>query len=311
MTIEAKIILDSVGPDGQRMTTFQLKYPRFMHADFMTHRVFSRNASSSRATPVKRTIRDIRNDPAMPIIWSKNQKGMQGGDELTGFQKWACRVLWKLGMYTMTTIAGMCARMGLAKQYVNRLTEPWVHISVVVTTSQLKNFLALRDHKDAMPELQDLAKKMRACFEASVPQQLQYDDWHLPYVDRKRDGDAIMQAIFDRIIDMDDMGFNLNAGLIKLSVARCARVSYLTHDNKNPSVVEDLTLFKRLVVRLDSDDPMHASPAEHQGTPDHKTAQGQWVCPAYHGNLIGFKQFRKFLVGEDGEVQQPKRKYQR
>lgn len=296
MTIESKIILDSVGPEGQRLTTFQLKYPRFMHADFMTHRVFSRNASSSRATPVARAIKDIRADPAMPLVWQKNQKGMQGGDELPPFKKWLCRVGWLTGMYVMTTIAGGLAKLGLAKQYVNRLTEPWVHISLVVTTTQLKNFYALRDHKDAMPELQVLAQKMRVCRDASTPQVLDQFSWHLPYVDIERDKLALGDALLSGDISLDDMGHDLTAGLIKLSVARCARVSYLTHDRKNPKVIDDVKLFQRLV----GGNPIHASPTEHQAKPD-RAFNKAWCCPHHHGNLPGWIQFRKTLVGENQE----------
>ena len=43
--------------------TFELTYPRYIHSEFMTHRVFSRNASSSRAIPVKRMIEQVRNNP--------------------------------------------------------------------------------------------------------------------------------------------------------------------------------------------------------------------------------------------------------
>src|SRR3954468_9455857 len=81
MTITAKVIADSVGPDNPRLTTMQLRYPCFIHAEFMTHRVFSRNASSSRATPVERAIQKIMDEPAMPIHWGKNQAGMQAAEE--------------------------------------------------------------------------------------------------------------------------------------------------------------------------------------------------------------------------------------
>lgn len=298
MTITAKIVLDSVGPDAQRLTTFQLRYPRFIHSEFMTHRVFSRNASSSRAMPVKRLIADIRADPAMPISWGANQKGMQAGAELAGWRRWACRTLWLTGMHIMTRIAAVASWCGAHKQTVNRLIEPWAHISVVMTTTRLKNLWKLRDHKDAQPEFRELARQMRLAYDVSYPQYLEYEEYHLPYVDIVRDKLALGMALQGREIDLDDLGHNLTAGLIKLSVARCARVSYLTHDKQNPKVKDDINLFNRLV----GGNPLHASPTEHQGKPDRKCSDGEWLCPAYHGNLTGWQQYRKTLVGEDGDA---------
>jgi hypothetical protein len=306
MTIESKIILDSIGPEGQRLTTFQLKYPRFVHADFMTHRVFSRNASSSRATPVSRTIRDIRADPAIPMVWAANQKGMQGGDELPRWKRALCRAGWLGGMYVMTSIAGVLAKLGLHKQYVNRLTEPWVNISVVVTSTQWKNFVKLRAHEAAMPELQVLGSYIRRDLTASDPQILDHDQWHLPYVDISCDKMSLGAAILSGEISLDQMGADLTSGLIKLSAARCARVSYLTHDKKNPKVVDDIKLYERLT----GGDPIHASPTEHQAKPDYLNNLFGWACPHYHGNLPGWQQHRKFLVGEDAEIERPKRKYE-
>ena len=80
--MEVKVIADSISESGKRITTFQLKYPRFIHSEVMTHRVFSRNASSSRAIPVKKMIEQVRNNPAMPIHWGANQSGMQAKNEL-------------------------------------------------------------------------------------------------------------------------------------------------------------------------------------------------------------------------------------
>jgi hypothetical protein len=74
---EAKIILDSVGPNAARLTTFELQYPRIVHAELMTHRVFSRNSASSRAIPTERLLERIERDPVLPVWWGKNQSGMQ------------------------------------------------------------------------------------------------------------------------------------------------------------------------------------------------------------------------------------------
>ncbi|MDL2285047.1 FAD-dependent thymidylate synthase [Oxalobacter sp. OttesenSCG-928-P03] len=219
----------------------------------MTHRVFSRNASSSRAIPVKRMIADIRKDPAMPIHWGANQSGMQAREELTPFKKWMTRKLWLGAMWVATTIAGMMNRIGAHKQIVNRIIEPWQHIHVIVSSTEWANWDALRIHPDAMPDIQELARKMQAARMQSRPvsRDSRYPDiaanWHLPYVDEyelKRYAKNPLQ-------------------LAKLSVARCARVSYLNHDGSIPNATADVALYNRLV----GSEPIHASPTEHAAFP--------------------------------------------
>ena len=83
MTISAKIVADSISTQGIRLTTMELSYHRFIHSEFMTHRMFSRNAASSRAIPVEKMLKQVKENPAMPIHWGKNQPGMQAKEEIT------------------------------------------------------------------------------------------------------------------------------------------------------------------------------------------------------------------------------------
>ena len=132
--IKTQIVADSIGPNGIRLTTFVLTYPRFIHAEFMTHRMFSRNASSSRAIPFKRQIKLIRESMAGPVKWGLNQSGMQAYTEATGLKR-------KIGELTWT-LAGLCAigfayilyKLGFHKQIVNRIIEPFNHITVGSTS---------------------------------------------------------------------------------------------------------------------------------------------------------------------------------
>lgn len=271
MTIEAKVIADSISPGDVRLTTMQLKYPRFIHSELMTHRAFSRNASSSRAIPVKRMIADVLADPAMPVHWGKNQAGMQADGELTEEDALAVRAEWMRGMYYAVERAERMARMGAHKQIVNRVLEPYQHIRVVVTATDWANFFALRDHEDAQPEIRALAQAMRAAMGGSEPQRLEVGYWHLPYVTEE---------------DRYHVGLNLKK-LCRISAARCARVSYLKHDGANPSITEDEILYERLAGSM----PIHASPLEHQATPLEDPTERS-------GNFRGWLQFRKTLEGE-------------
>lgn len=282
----ADIIADSYHdqtPDKQkvRLTTFRLTYPRFTHAELMTHRVFSRNSSSSRAIPLKKMIRDILTNPVSPVWWGQNQKGMQAKVELKGFRKWAAKQVWFKARYAAIAAALMAEKIGLHKQIANRLLEPWMWITVVVTSVDYDNWFALRDHPDAQPEIAYLARLMRAEYDKSTPQRLDVGEYHLPFV-------TIEEKLQYRGKDYGD--------LIALSVARCARTSYNIHENgkaRASTFDEDLNLFERLVVSK----PLHASPAEHQAMPDVYGKDG-WENPHLHGNLPGWMQYRKFLPDE-------------
>ena len=241
----AKIIADSVGYYGgamSRLTTVQLRYPRLVHSETMTHRVFSRNASSSRAIPVAKMIEQVRNDPAAPYVWTTNKPGMQG-DVVTDPELIAkYDQMWIEAANQAADNAEVLMGEGLHKQVVNRILEPFQWISVIVTATEWANWFELRNHKDADPTIKRLAEVMLAAMEASEPKHLIAGEWHLPYVS-KEEKSALPIAT-----------------LVKISAARCARVSYLTHDGEFPDVDKDIALYERLV----GSRPLHASPIEHQ-----------------------------------------------
>ena len=297
-TISAKIIADSVSPDRIRITTMQLRYPRFIHAELMTHRVFSRNASSSRAVPVEKTIKWVLEDTAMPMHWGANQKGMQAEHECNErIELWlptnggdpekfmmTREEVWFEARDRAIEIAQAYNTAGYHKQIVNRLLEPFAHINVLVTSTYWANWYALRNHKAAMPEIQILAQRMLEAQKQSTPKLLHPGEWHVPYVV------PADWEVYPSSQTPDE--------LIKVSVARSARVSYLTTDEKKPDLEADLALYDRLV----GGEPLHASPAEHQATPDEEHFKAgvyyKWRYPYQHGNLYGWRQYRKMLPGE-------------
>lgn len=290
MTISVKLIADSISPDGVRLTSWVLRYHRYIHAELMTHRVFSRNASSSRAIPVEKMIAWCQEDPAIPVEWGKNQKGMQAGDPLSQADAEFAQSVWLSARDDAIKHTERLIALGVHKQIANRILEPWHHIAVIVSTTQLKNWFALRNHKDAMPEIKHLAALMQMEYNASTPVWRENpflalpEDikgapaWHLPFITDQERGHHPVDV------------------LIKCSVARCARVSYMNHDGTSPSIDKDLELHDRLVVQQ----PLHASPAEHQARP---LIQGE--DPArLSGNFVrGWLQYRKTLRNECvGEV---------
>lgn len=307
MTITVKIIADSVAPSGKRLTTMLLRYPRFIHAELMTHRTFSRNASSSRAIPVKKIIADIMADPAMPIHWGKNIPGMQAheqidepvvidmhdreGDFPAAFNKEAA---WLIARDHVIEIAQAFDNAGYHKQIVNRLLEPWSHISVLVTATEWNNFFHLRCHEDAQPEIRILADMMKLEMLNSTPNKLVPGQWHLPFVTPDDVVNVHNSLKFNRITRDEPKAEEVNDMLLRISTARCARTSYLLHDGTTPDIQKDLGLFERLV----GSQPLHASPTEHQATPDEQDEHGNWLNIKNHGNLSGWQQHRKLLPYE-------------
>jgi len=289
VSITAKIVKDSVSSGGHRITTFQLKYPRFIHAEFMTHRVFSRNASSSRAIPIKKSLQNIKEDMAFPIEFKANKPGMQAGGVLSPFKQKLCRAAWRACGYAACGFGWLLHKIGAHKQYANRVTEPWSHISVVVTATEWTNFFALRYHSMAQPEICELAKQMWCLYTKNIPKRLDSCEWHLPYVSYEEEREYHEAEDGCVIPDIDYW-----MPLIRRSVARCARVSYLTHDGKKPSVENDDKLYERLL----GAQPIHASPAEHQARPS-ELIMPETEHPSRSGNFVGWVQFRKTLDHEN------------
>ena len=275
MNFNVKMIADSYCyRRNSRISTLQLKYPRFIHSEFMTHRVFSRNASSSRAIPVSKMILDVLENPAFPVHWGKSQAGMQAFeqcDELIEIDDnvYSREKAWLLARDYLVKVAKAYDKSGYHKQVVNRLLEPFAHISVIVTSTDWDNFFELRNHEDAQPEIKTLAEMMYQCLHSSVPKDNSLD-WHLPYIlDEERENTHISE-------------------LLKMSAARCARVSYLTHNGKTPSIEADVKLFNRLV----KSKPLHASPLEHQAVTSMVDGLGD---DNYFFNLRGWQSQRWFI----------------
>lgn len=261
MTIKADIILSSRNSAGKELNTYSVLYPRFIHSELMTHRVFSRNASSSRAIPVARQIKMVVDDPAIPIHFTRNKAGMQGGAALTGDEHNKARDAWLRGRDRAVLTAQELVEVEVHKQYANRVIEPYSHIAVVITATEWSNFFALRYHSMAQPEIAMLAIAMWEAYQKRETQVLEDGEWHTPYVSRNELIERnVYYSKYDRIHDKGSTRSNATRDVLQMSSARCGRVSYLNHEGKTPTLQEDLSLYSRLVEGF----PKHASPTEHQ-----------------------------------------------
>lgn len=281
--ITARIIADSINPSGSRITSWILKYPRFIHGEFMTHRVFSRNAASSRAIPFKKMLESAHEDMAMPEYWGAEKKGMQSGMSLCDDDVASCQRIWREALTLVTASANALTDFGLHKSVTNRIFEPWTHMTTMMTLTEHANFYSLRAHPMAQPEFQVLAFRMLDTWLKSTPVVTPWGGWHTPF------GDKI-----DPALDWPTK--------LKVITARAARLSYLTFDG-NSSVEEDLRLHDRLL----AEDPKHASPAEHPAYAeesfwalinDKPIRTSLSVSGVDQANLRGWTSYRKTIARE-------------
>lgn len=244
MGYACRILADSISPARHRLTSWEVTFPRIVLAELNTHCMLSRNSASSRAIPVARRIADVSIDPFIPEAFGRNQKGMQPGEALDGEDALKAEYEWRVAKVNAVGSASRLADLGVHKQYANRLLEPFSWHTAVVTATDLDNFFHLRVNPLAQGELRKAAEMMRDVYENSTPRELGYGGWHLPYVEREETINLTLEGI----------------DVVKVSVARCARVSYLTQNGvRDPQ--EDVTLYDRLV------SSGHMSPLEHVARP--------------------------------------------
>lgn len=270
--ISAKIIADSISPQDKRITTFVLKYHRYVHAELMTHRVFSRNAASSRAIPIQKMLREVWSDPAIPVRWGKNGKGMQDHGVLTGWRLWLIRNIWIIASRFACLFVFAAFKLGLHKQIANRMLEPWAWIEVILTGTDFDNFFALRVHSAAQPEFQRLAYLMLCAYNNSAPKRIGWRQWHMPF------GELMPEK------QPSEDEYDYSHRCASIASARCARVSYKTQDG-DFSEDADLSLYNRLV----GNRPGHWSAVEHAATP----------YPYRCGPYDGWQSFRAKHEGEN------------
>lgn len=257
----AKILADSISTSGHRLSTMEVTFPRFILPEFNTHRAFSRNSASSRAIPIEKMIQRVMENPFVPEWWGANQPGMQAEEEIGHPQ--TARYEWLLARDSAVQRAKTLMRLGVHKQLVNRPLEPFQWHTVIVSATEWQNFFDQRCHPDAQPEIREIAERMQIALNDSSPTVLQSHEWHTPLLPDEDD----LLKVYD------------HADLLRISAARCARISYLTHDRQE--VEKDLKRFEKLVNHR----PIHASPLEHVAKPK----------PGRHGNFSGWMQLRQFV----------------
>lgn len=264
MRTSVQLIEDSIY-NGVRLTTLELEYPAYIHAEFMTHRVFSRNAQSNRAIPVAKLIQRVYENKWYPI-WVKNNPGMQANTLITDVNEIReLNTRWDEAKEDAIANAEIFQYLDVHKQIVNRLLFPFQTMKVIVSATDWNNFFRLRIHPAAQQEIQELAILIKDALISSEPKRLDLTQWHLPYISNSE------KDQFD------------NETLVKLSAARCARVSYLNHNGVR-DINEDIYLHSRLK------EEKHMSPFEHQATP--------YPSKIPEGNFRNWRQYRYYIEND-------------
>lgn len=266
---DALVIADSVSPIGKRITSVLVTFPRFILPEVATHRrqaQLSMNAASSRAIPVERRIEDVLQFPVIPIHFGKRQKGMSAAEECDDTT--AARETWLAARNAAAFHARAALEQGGHKQWVNRILEPYLWCTVLLTGTEWANFFNLRIDTAAQPEFAHIALKIAEVYFASCPTPVDQDGWHVPFIRPEEQEEFITE------------------NLLMISAGRCARLSYTTFDGRRDARSnEDVRLAESLL------NNGHMSPFEHQARPSDKLY--------VYGNFIGWMQYRKLIVGEE------------
>ena len=293
MAYEARILADSISPAGHRLTTALLTVPRIVLAEVNTHRMLSKSSASSRAIPVAKKIAQVSSDLFVPEAFGKNQKGMQHGEVLDEYGQEYARTVWNDAAHSAISSAKALSALEVHKQLANRVLEPFAWHTMFLTGTDWSNFFNLRVNPDAQGEFSKGAAMLKEAYDESKPVMKQVGGWHLPLVDKEDVRPGIMLA----------------EQWVKISAARCARVSFLTHEGKRDTD-EDLALYERLLKSG------HMSPLEHVARPMtseelHLFAlpKKRWngsrfviqsgIAPTYCGNLNGWVSLRATIPGEE------------
>jgi thymidylate synthase ThyX len=254
-TITAKVVAATKHPHGGKpIYTLQLRYPLIIHAELLTHRVFSRNSSSNRAVPTAKIIEEVVVNPFIPIEWGLNRPGMVALE--VALDEHHCEQTWLNARDEAVATAHKLVELGLHKQIVNRVLMPFQHIDTLVTATEWDNFFKLRLQADVEPHMKKLAFEIGVAIDEVVF--TEGSSRHIPFVDK---GDFL------------DHYYSAEKELI--SAARCARV---TTRSAKADVSRDIELAHTLK------NEKHMSPFEHQAIPG--------KADEMYFNLQGWKSLR-------------------
>jgi hypothetical protein len=349
---KAEMVADSINPQGRRISTLLVTMPRFILAEFNTHRMLSRNSASSRAIPFGKLVQSVKENPFIPLRWMKEHTGMQGtqyfgeketfistnpfdknapgeeGIRQTPEGRWVGpsgaldiiphlreKWLWLRDMAVqeaeMLNNAGVLYHpngdtskltgdgRGLTKQMCNRLLEPFMWHTVLVTATEWENFFALRAHPAAEIHMQHVANLMLETMNASTPVNMPPGGWHIPF------NDKINDILIPWVQDMDPkhpnpLALDMISLRLKISTMMCARTSYIVPGGDLSEWTIEKYVEKHDAMVLSG----HWSPFEHPAKCMSESDESRHICGkgkqhGWCGNFRGWIQYRKTFENEN------------
>jgi thymidylate synthase ThyX len=311
---KATVIADSKNEFGQRIVTLIVTFPRYLLAEFNTHRMLSRNSASSRAIRFEKMVQSIQDTPFVPLRWQKDHPGMQGTEYFTDDEDLVVlekpvnalshlKEHWLIARDRSIQSVMAMAKHKVTKQILNRLLEPYMYHTCLVTATEWENFFALRAHEAAEINFQALAEMMLEAINTSEPVQLKPGEWHIPFGDKftYEELEAYVKSVTnvsEGSQQYDDViGYGVEMLKVKLATVRCARISYNTQDNDS-TIAKDLELHDRLA------SSGHWSAFEHCARTmtdrEYNTSMSSYSVGGmfyaqngWCGNFRGFIQYRK------------------
>lgn len=281
MKVTVELILDTTCTSQElahnpRTTTFKITMPKYLVAEFNTHRALSRNSFSSRAVPSDKAADYAYSNMFMPDKWLENQAGMQAkSTELPYFKKLLATLIWKSTAKVCVWSSKSLFKLGLHKQWSGRMLEWFMPTIIIATATDWQNFIMLRNHPSAQPEIQEVAKQIERLLKDSFPHCLKVGQWHIPFIDTHH-GDYFGYYLNGLSIDTETA--------LKISASICAQISYRKSDT---SLEKALSIYNRLI----ESEPKHLSPFEHQAY----YASSEEYSVDFQGNLRYAHQYRKYI----------------
>lgn len=326
--ITAEIVADSLSPQGDRLTSLLITFPRIILSELLTHRMLSKNTSSSRAIPFNKMVEAVQNNPFIPIAWQKEHKGMQGSEYLIDVKDIAdAQSVWLSARDEAIIQAEMLSKNeGVTKQLCNRLLEPFMWTTMLITGSKegWDNFFSLRCPSYSISNLidgDDRVFKSKKDFLKELDYNPIFPDTNLDWLSlNKGQAEIHMMDLSEKIYDAVNESFptqilptmwhvpfrkkinelypeveNDSEDIVKISVSMAARASYTVVGTEKILTKEGhISLHDRLLTQ----DPPHSSPMEHCClcvSEEEYNNSFKGVEKGWFRNYRGFKSYREIV----------------
>ena len=327
--IQATVLADSLSPAGVRLTTVQAEFPRWMLAEVHTHRLQgpwntgaqSSNSASSRAIPPERIIERVIKDPYVPQSFGGRVKGMGVGEALPNEDQLAAQKAWLYARDRAVQAAQVLISLNCDKSRINRLLEPFMWHTAIITATDWDNFFWLRAPEGeewdrnfpAQPEFQMLAIDIRQRMRESTPQELEPGWWHLPFA-REEEleelcarratgthnlfeenllrvcGRRLARVSFDKHTDSEEFSISIGKGGELIASRHYSPFEHMARPVTR-SDMEDPDLRKHLMVTLDDIYQSYFGDSGTWADDDNPPIESR----VWSGNLRGFIQYRKLI----------------